>query len=373
MRRVLSLVLAGLLLSGIGYAVYANRRDRIPANLKPVTGVISSEKKAFFDDEDVKRAFWKAGLDVRVDTAGSRAIGTTVKLDDYDFAFPGGTPAAAKIQKEKSVATSYAPFFTPMAIATFTPIANLLQKAGVAQRTSAGWTFDMKAFGELTKKGTRWNELPGNTTYPVSKYVLITSTDIATSNSAAMYAAMASYVANDGNVVVTTEQAKEVVGEIEHLFTRQGFAEESEEAPFEDYIAIGLGKTPLVMIYESQFVARAARQDGSIRSDMVLMYPDPDVLSKSTLVPLTPDGDIVGRLLRDDEDLQREAVEHGFRTPNRQAFADFVKAKKVKVAPEVLNIIEPPTYETLEAIIVDIAKKLHGPNAARVGQIGGGN
>ena len=39
----------------------------------------------------------------------------------------------------------------------------------------------------------------------------------------------------------------------------------------------------------------------------------------------------------------------------------------MKVAPEVLNIIEPPTYETLEAIIVDISRKLHGPTAARLG------
>jgi hypothetical protein len=367
MRRVLSLVLAGVLALAIGYAVFANRRDAIPKNLKVVNGVISSEKKAFFDDEDVQRAFWKAGLDVRVDTAGSRAIATTVDLDNYGFAFPAGTPGALKIQKERKVTTSYVPFFSPMAIATFTRIADLLEKANVARRTSGGWTFDMKAFLGLTKENGRWNELAGNTSYPVSKNILITSTDIATSNSAAMYAAIASYVANDGNVVGTADQAKEIVPQIEHLFTRQGYAEESEEAPFEDYISIGIGKTPLVMIYESQFVDRAAQQDGSIRSDMVLMYPDPDVLSKHTVVPLTPDGDRVGRLLRDNEDLQREAIEHGFRTADRQAFTRFVTEKKVKVAPEVLNIIEPPTYETLEAIIVDISRKLHGPTAARLG------
>jgi hypothetical protein len=367
MRRVLSLVLAGVLALAIGYAVYANRRDAIPANLKVVHGVISSEKKAYFDDDDVKRAFWKAGLDVRVDTAGSRAIATTVDLEKYDFAFPAGTPGALKIQKEEQVTTSYVPFFSPMAIATFTRIADLLEKAGVAHKTTAGWTFDVKAFLNLTKKNTRWNELPGNTSYAVGKNILITSTDIATSNSAAMYAAIASYVANDGNVIGSADEAKEVVPQIEHLFTRQGYAEESEEAPFEDYISIGVGKTPLVMIYESQFIDRAATADGSIRSDMVLMYPDPDVLSKHTVVPLSATGDKVGRLLRDDEDLRREAIEHGFRTNDRQAFTRFVTEKKVKVAPEVLNIIEPPTYETLEAIIVDISRKLHGPTAARLG------
>ena len=128
MRRVFSLVLAALLAGGIGYAIWQNRRDAIPKNLKLVHGVISSEKKAYFDDEDVKRAFWKAGLDVRVDTAGSRAIATTVNLKNYDFAFPAGTPAAAKIQREAKVTTSYAPFFTPMAVATFTRIAGSSRK-----------------------------------------------------------------------------------------------------------------------------------------------------------------------------------------------------------------------------------------------------
>lgn len=367
MRRVLSLLLAAVLAVAIGAAIYRNRRDAIPENLKLVTGVVSSEKKGYFDDEDVRRAFWRAGLDVRVDTAGSRAIATTVDLDDYDFAFTGGTPAAAKLQKERNITTSYIPFFSPMAVASFARIARLLEQAGVADRTDAGWTFDMKAFLGLTKKGTRWNELPNNTTYPVGKNVLMTSTDIATSNSAAMYASIASYVANDGNIVGSAEEAKEIVPQIEHLFTRQGFAEESEEAPFEDYISIGVGKTPLVMIYESQFVAAAAKRDGTIRDDMVLMYPDPDVLSKHTVVPLTRDGDRVGRLLRDDDDLQRRAIEHGFRTADRRAFTDFVTERNVKVAPEVLNLIEPPTYETLEAIIVAIAKKLHGPTAARLG------
>ena len=34
------------------------------------------------------------GLEIRVDPAGSRQIATTVRLDDYDFAFPSSSPAA---------------------------------------------------------------------------------------------------------------------------------------------------------------------------------------------------------------------------------------------------------------------------------------
>jgi hypothetical protein len=367
MRRALSLVLALVLAVAVGAAIYANRQDRIPSNLKKVNGIVGAAMEPFFDDRDVWRAFARAGYDVQVDTAGSRAIATTVDLSNYDFAFPSGSPPAVKIQKERKISTSYVPFVSPMAIASFTSIAEILERVDVTQRASGVWTFDMRKYLDLVKKNTRWSELEGNTTYNVGKSILITSPDIATSNSAAMYAAIGSYVANDGNVVADAAKAKDVIAQIEPLFTRQGFAEESSEEAFEDYLSAGVGKSPLVVIYESQFIDRAAAQDGSIGRNMVLMYPDPDVVSKHTLVPLTRDGDAIGRLLRNNEDLQQQAIEHGFRTPNRQAFTKFVTERRVRVAPEVLNIIEPPTYETMEAIVDGIARTLHGAGSAGTG------
>jgi len=368
MRRAISLGLAAVLAVAIVAAVVISRGGGGSKNLRVVHGVIGSEKKPFFNDVRVKDAFKKAGFDVQVDTAGSRAIATTVDLAKYDFAFPAGTPAAVKIQRDRKVSTTYVPFFTPMAVATFTPIANLLAEAGVAHQTGTTWTLDMKRFVELTKRNARWTDLKNNHDYAVSKSILITSTDIATSNSAAMYAAIASYVANGSNVVSGPDQVPAVAPVVNPLFTRQGFAESSSEAPFEDYLSIGVGKTPLVMIYEAQFVDRAAANDGSIRSDMALMYPDPDVLSKHTLVPVTPAGDQIGRLLTTDADLQRLAIAHGFRTSDRRAFTDFVNRRHVKVAPDVLDIIEPPTYETLNALITEISDALHGAVPAPTGR-----
>ena len=108
-----------------------------------------------------------------------------------------------------------------------------------------------------------------------------------------------------------------VIGTVSPLFVQQGYTEQSSEAPFEDYLSIGIGKTPMVMIYESQFVARAAAHDGSIATDMVLMYPDPDVLSKHTLVPLTASGDRVGQLLTNDRDAA--APRGRLRVPHRRS------------------------------------------------------
>jgi hypothetical protein len=67
------------------------------------------------------------------------------------------------------------------------------------------------------------------------------------------------------------------------LFLDQGYTQNSTQGPFDDYLALGMGNTPMVNIYEAQYVAQVIKGDGSIKPDMVLMYPSPTVLSKHTL------------------------------------------------------------------------------------------
>jgi hypothetical protein len=133
--------------------------------------------------------------------------------------------AAERIRRQRKVTAFYQPFYTPMAVATFTPIAELLRKAGLASPLADGyWRFDMKRYLDLVGKETRWNELPGNTTYTANKAVLVASTDLRTSNSAAMYLAIASYVRNGDRVVENAAQGDRVVDQVAPLFLRQGFS-----------------------------------------------------------------------------------------------------------------------------------------------------
>jgi hypothetical protein len=364
MRRVLGLVLAAALAIGVvaavGMSLLGKSKPSAPANLTTVRGVIGSEKQPFFSDAQVIAEFHKQGYDVQVDTAGSRQIATSIDLSKYDFAFPAGSPAAEKIRLAKKINKSYVPFYTPMVVASFKEIALLLQAAGAAQAQGNGtyYTLDVSKYLQLVKSNTRWSDLPNNTSYATSKSILITSTDVRTSNSAAMYLAIASYVANSDNIVQDATQAAAVLPTVEPLFLRQGFTEQSSEGPFTDYLSIGIGKTPLVMIYESQFVARAAARDGSITHDMVLMYPTPTVYSKHTVVPLTANGDAVGKLLLNDVTLQHLAVKYGFRTNDPGYFAQFASSHGVSLPPGLVNVIDPPTYEVLEGMITDIEKRL---------------
>ena len=90
LKRALSLVLTGLLIAGVAVAVIAGHvgKAKTPGRLTTVRGIIGSEKQPFFADPRVRRIFANHGLDVEVDTAGSRQIATTIDLTRYDFAFP---------------------------------------------------------------------------------------------------------------------------------------------------------------------------------------------------------------------------------------------------------------------------------------------
>lgn len=362
MRRPASLVLAAVLAIGVGVAIFSSVRDRVaaerPAPLTVVRGMIGSEQQPFFQDPAVVAAFAHRGLQVQVDTAGSREIATRVDLDKYDFAFPAGIPAAERIRRQRKITAFYQPFYTPMAVATFKPIAEVLARAGVTSPLAGGyWRFDVRRYLGLVAKETRWNQLPGNKVYAANKSVLIASTDVRTSNSAAMYLAIASYVRNGDRVVENAGQGDRLVDQLAPLFLRQGYSEYSSEGPFEDYLTIGAGKTPMVMVYEAQFLARAAAQDGSIGPDRVLAYPEPTVLTKHTLVPLTPGGDRVGRLLTGDPELQRLAVKWGFRTSDGANVRRYLTERKVTPPPDLVTIVEPPTYEALEHLITRIQQR----------------
>lgn len=361
-KRWLGIALAVVLVVGVGVVAILGR-DRGGGtatatggcgSTKTVRGVVGSEKTAFFADQRVRDAFAAHCLDVRVDPSGSREIATTVDLDAYAFAFPSSAPAGQKIQRLRKVGRVYQPFSSPMAVATFDPIVQVLTRAGVVRTAGSYSVLDMRKYLDLVAEGTRWDALPGNTAFPARKSVLITTTDPRSSNSAAMYTAIASYVLNDDSVVQDTAAEKRVAPTLSKLFLGQGYTENSTEGPFEDYLATGIGKTPMVMVYEAQYVDRLNRADGSIRGGRTLVYPSPTVLSKHTLVPLGDGGAQVGELLTSDRTLTGLAAKYGFRTADPRAFESVVP-KGGPIADDLVDVVEPPTYETLERLLTTIA------------------
>ncbi|WP_232840291.1 MULTISPECIES: three-helix bundle dimerization domain-containing protein [Nocardia] len=311
-----------------------------------VRGVVGSEKMAFFQDQRVIDALATHGVRIEVHAAGSRQIATSIDLGAYDFAFPSSAPAAERIQRARNITTKYTPFSSPMAIATFQPIIDLLTPAGVV-KPGAVPAIDIARYLRLVRADTEWAQLPDNTTYPVRKNILVSTTDPRTSNSAAMYLSIASFVANDNAIVQGTPAEQAVLPTLAKLFVGQGYTETTTEGPFQEYLTSGMGACPLALIYEAQFVEATAK--GQITPGMVLAYPSPTVLSKHTLVPLRESGDTIGRLLTGDPVLRELAAAHGFRTGDTARFA--AATRGIPLAPELVDVVETPTYDTLEHLL----------------------
>lgn len=343
-----------MLIIGVAVAVGSQVLNRVAPSDVSVSGLIGSEKGPFFADAQVQAAFRAGGFDVTVAPSGSRAIATTADLSQQDFAFPAGVPAATKILRDHAGSSSVIPFFTPMAIATWRPIVDLLTQAGVIHQRQGYLGFDLAAYMQLVAKNTRWSDLPNNTAYDVNKSILVTTTDVRSSNSAAMYLSLVSYVANGNNIVQINGSIDSLTDQLAPLFLRQGFEESTTEGPFDDYLVQGMGKAPLVMIYEAQYLARAAANDGTITPDMELVYPEPTIFSKHTLVGLDDNGKRFGDFLTNDPGMRNFETNYGFRTADTQLFTNFVANHNLGVPNSLVDVIDPPTFETLEAMITRI-------------------
>lgn len=366
-RKLLAPALALLLLAAVSGGIwYSNHRviegqsaEQVArleqAKQVSVRGLIGSEKTPFFADPRVQEALAKQGISVTVETAGSRAIAARFDAAKYDFGFPSGAPAAFQLRAVAKAGEVYNPFYTPMVFASWRPIAEILVANGIAERKGdIYYLSDLPALMKLVQSGARWRDLKGSQAFATGKAVLVNSTDVRSSNSAAMYLALTSYLANGQQIVQSQADVDRVMAEVAPLFLRQGFQEQSSAGPFEDYLALGMGKAPLLMAYESQMVEFWLKHPDKLKSEMVLIYPRPTVYSKHVLVPYTPAGARLGAALQNDPALRELAHEYGYRTGG-ESKGPALWAKRGIQLPEVLvDVVDPPSHEWLERMIQDI-------------------
>lgn len=357
LRRLLGPILSLILIGGVGAGIWYSARNALQARqLVTIRGLIGSEKEEFFRDERVIAALRRYQLEVIIEKAGSREIAAKLNNGTYDFGFPAGVPGAQKIQATNPGSKAYDVFFTPMAIASWKPIAEILVANGIAKNEGAYYTLDMAKYLELVQNDVRWSDLKNNEVYNVNKRVLITSTDIRKSNSAAMYLALSSYVLNN-NSIVQKDYTSDLLAKLEKLFLEQGFTEYSSEVPFDDYLVMGMGKAPMVMIYEAQFITQTVKAGSSISDQMVLVYPEPTLYTKHILVTFNDNAAKLGEALKNDEELQQLAIEYGLRNSNLAYLQGFWQKHNITLPQNLVEVIEPPSYEVLEGMIQQIEAK----------------
>ncbi len=366
-RRLIAPVLAVVLLAAVAAGVwYSNSRLRDESvaseaakierdNKVILRGLIGSEKETFFADARVQKALALQGITVSVEKAGSRAIAGRYDATKFDFGFPSGAPAAQQLRSLSKASNVFTPFYTPIVFASWRPIAEILVANGMAAKQGDFYFIvDMPGLMAAVEKGTRWKELKSSSAFPTSKSLLVNSTDVRTSNSAAMFLSLASYIANNQQIVQSQEDVDRVMPIVAPLFLRQGFQEQSSAGPFEDYLALGMGKAPLLVAYESQMVEFWLKNPERLKADMVLLYPKPTVYSKHVLVPYTPAGARLGAALESDPALRELAHEYGYRTGGDTKGPETWEKRGVKVPAVLVDVIDPPSHEWLERMITGI-------------------
>lgn len=369
MRALITLVLLLAFGGTLFYALQGQRQEQVQqqeqkaiASAAPLNGVIALDVEPFFKDPRVVKVLAANKLPVNVVRIGSREMaGKVVAGSTPDFLFPSGVVAANQIadaaRKANIAATQSSPFFTPMVIASWEPIAKILVANGIAKPLSPKvYGVDMAKLTEVMLKKKRWKDFKDAAGYDVSRSVLVSTTDVRRSNSAAMYLALTSH-ALLGDVVTDRATAQATAMKLVELFKRQGYQENYVNGNFDDYVAIGIGKTPMAFIYENQLVSYALAKKG-VAADMVLLYPQPTIVNKVVFIATNERAKALADLLAHNAELQGIAVEYGFRIADTQRFVTAVQATGLAVEPRLTQVVDPPAFEIMAEMIDTVAKEM---------------
>lgn len=331
-------------------------------SLTVVRGVIGSEKESLFADPEAKEIFARYGLDVQVTTSGSWAMAERGGIEGSDFASPSSEIAAAHIEDVHgdAVLSTTRPFYSPLAIATGETVLSVLEQNGLAEQRDGVWYLDMAAYLDAVANGRRWTDLAGSEAYPSSRNVMITTTDVRSSNSALMYLSLASYVLN-GNAVVTSEDAgrQQATDALARLFLDQGYSQSSSAGPWESFLSKGPMNQPLTLIYESQYLEAQMNEPTRVTDEMRICYPAPTIFSDHVVVAFSEAGQRVQDVLDNDPDMARVIARHGFRLngSNSGVFSEQVgEAGLTGYAADgtFIDAAQAPSYEVADAMLQTI-------------------
>ena len=330
--------------------------------LTVVRGVIGSEKESLFADPEARAIFARYGLDVQVTTSGSWAMAERPGIEEADFASPSSEIAAAHLVDVHgdAVLSTTRPFYSPLALATGDAALDVLSQNGIAEQRDGVWYLDMAAYLDAVAAGRRWTDLVGSDAYPSSRNVMVTTTDVRSSNSALMYLCLARYVLN-GNAVVTSEDAarQQASDSLARLFLDQGYSQSSSSGPWESFLSKGPMNQPLTLIYESQYLEAQMNEPSRVTDAMRICYPAPTIFSDHVVVAFSEAGQRVQDVLENDPDMARVIARHGFRVngANSAAFSEQVgSAGLTGYAADgtFIDAAQAPSYEVADVMLQTI-------------------
>jgi hypothetical protein len=115
---------------------------------------------------------------------------------------------------------TYHPFQSRLVVASYSPIAELLEKIGVTRQVRGIWYFNVARYVDAVNHGIYWKGISGNRSgqkYGNNGPVVLTTTDPRGSALAQLFVADASYALNDDSVVTKQATVQKEISELYQL------------------------------------------------------------------------------------------------------------------------------------------------------------
>ncbi len=358
----LSILLAIAVIAGIWKSKNTSQSSSSPSLLslnappaKKLRLLTGSAKFSLLQDPELQALLRKNGIELELVKSGAFEQ-DKAQFDNFDAVWPAGANQANDWAALIAGSSSFPVMSSPLTLATWKPLVPVFEKNGLGKLSAnAHGDFFLDKALPLMLEGKRWSDLQDNSVFAVKKSFLINTPDIRKSNSSVMYIAALAYIQNKSEVPQQKEAAEQIAKLLTPLITRQGYQEGTLAGPFEDYLGQGMGKAPLVLIYESQFLeARLAKK---LNDNHFLLYPQPGLLLKHVLVAKTAEGKKLGKLLAEDPDAQKIIARAGFRTNDPAIFSAHAKTLGLD-APALLNLAETPNTTILDSMVQTIVNTL---------------
>jgi hypothetical protein len=351
----------GLVLLSVGIIGYATvdkwRQPEPPKPCEPetVSVLTGGVKLAYLNDDRVKALFAKQCLNVKTEKSGVLADDLS-KTKSMDAAWPVGANMAEDYAKLGGTQVPLAT--TVLGIASWKKVADQLVANGYAHKEKNHYVLSLPKFLPDVLASKKWSEMKDNKELSIDKPIVISMPHVRTSQTTLQAMLQFSYVMNNNTMLQDAKVAAKLAEKLYPLMARQGFQENTQTGPFEDYLASSTaGRIPLVLAYESQFIEGVTNK--RITDRHTFLYMEPALTIKHTWVSYTPKGAKMAEVLQ-SIDAQKIAAEYGLRTTRPAVFDEYI-AKVGRTTAYLDSQVDLPPAQVIQELNKTIVAKMLNP------------
>lgn len=319
-----------------------------------VRGYIGSEKASFLANPQVQELLRSEyGLAVEFRRAGSFEM-LELPRQDQDFLWPSSQVALEKFRQDSGAPLADALIFnSPIVLYSWAEVTEGLVGSGLIQFDGSTYQAQLAPLLQAVIDGRSWESVGVDALFGP---VVVTSTDPLRSNSGNMYAGLAAGTLT--GAVPDLSALGRIESDLLTVFRVQGQMEHSTGTLFERFLELGVGRFPMIVGYESQYIEFARENPDTwpqLRDRLQLVYPVPTVWSSHPMIALTEAGRELTEALQDDRLQQIAWRQHGFRSGGVAADNDPADLGLERVARNVTRIVQMPRPQVMFAIMDAIA------------------